>query len=167
MKKKLCFFSTAPSFFFLAFFLRMFSVKKLETAATIPTKGSKDAAGFDLYCYKAETVPAVRKGCPGKAVIPIGIAIATPPGTYARIAARSGNSLKHSIEVGAGVVDHDYRGPLNVILYNFSDEDYIFKAGERVAQMILEWYDHDAMVQEVDALPNTDRGAKGFGSTGN
>lgn len=72
---------------------------------------------------------------------------------------------KHSIDVGAGVIDADYRGPVGVILFNFSDKDFKINAGDRIAQLILERIVTPEVVQ-VDDLDVTTRGAGGFGSTG-
>jgi dUTP pyrophosphatase len=60
----------------------------------------------------------------GRAVVPTDLSIALPPGTYGRVAPRSGLAVKHFIDVGAGVVDEDYRGPLGVVLFNFGDKDF-------------------------------------------
>lgn len=60
----------------------------------------------------------------GKAIVPTDLSIALPYGTYGRVAPRSGLAVKHFIDVGAGVVDMDYRGPLGVVLFNFNDQDY-------------------------------------------
>ena len=60
----------------------------------------------------------------GKAIVPTDLSIALPPSTYGRVAPRSGLAVKHFIDVGAGVVDLDYRGPLGVVLFNFGDQDY-------------------------------------------
>jgi dUTP pyrophosphatase len=94
-------------------------VKKLAPEATIPTRGSASAAGFDLYASRESVVPAR-----GKAMVDTDIAIALPEGTYGRVAPRSGLAAKHSIDTGAGVIDVDYRGPRKVILFNFSDVDF-------------------------------------------
>lgn len=72
---------------------------------------------------------------------------------------------KHSIDVGAGVIDADYRGPVGVILFNFSDVDFEVKAGDRIAQLIIERI-MTLDVAVVDDLDATVRGAGGFGSTG-
>ena len=88
-----------------------------------------------------------------------------PHGTYGRIAPRSGLALKAGIDVGAGVVDSDYRGPLGVLLFNHSDSDFNITTGDRVAQLILERI-AVAEVEETDELTDTDRGHGGFGSTG-
>lgn len=79
------------------------------------------------------TVPAGRQ-----ALIKTDLSIAIPPNTYARIAPRSGLAVKKMIDVGAGVVDYDYRGPVGVVLFNHGPDDFIVKRGDRVAQLILE-----------------------------
>ena len=81
------------------------------------------------------------------------------------VAPRSGLAWKHSIDVGAGVIDADYRGPVGVILFNHSDVDFEVKAGDRIAQMIIQKI-LTPEVAEVDDLDSTARGADGFGSTG-
>lgn len=93
------------------------------------------------------------------------LSIAIPLGTYARVAPRSGLAWKNFIDVGAGVVDYDYRGNVGVILFNHGKEDFVIKRGDRVAQLILEKIATPDVV-EVDDLDETDRGAGGFGSTG-
>lgn len=82
-----------------------------------------------------------------------------------RIAPRSGLAAKHSIDTGAGVIDADYRGPVKVILFNFSDKDFEVKTGDRIAQLILERiYNPEVVV--VEKLQESVRGSGGFGSTG-
>jgi dUTP pyrophosphatase len=82
-----------------------------------------------------------------------------------RVAPRSGLAAKHSIDTGAGVIDADYRGPLKVILFNFSEVDFTIKEGDRIAQLIIERiYTPDVVV--VEKLEESVRGASGFGSTG-
>ena len=98
-------------------------------------------------------------------VISTGIAIATPAGTYARIAPRSGLAAKHSIDIGAGVIDQDYRGEVKVLLVNNSKHPYPVKPGDRIAQLILEQI-LLAKPQDTDTLDETTRGEEGFGSTG-
>jgi len=135
-------------------------VKKLSEHATIPVRGSEGAAGYDLSSAYDYTIKAKSKD-----LVKTDLSIAIPLGTYARIAPRSGLAHKHFIDVGAGVVDYDYRGNVGVILFNFSDVDFEIKKGDRVAQMILEQIVTPECV-EVDDLDATDRGAGGFGSTG-
>lgn len=93
------------------------------------------------------------------------MAIGCPEGTYGRIAPRSGLAWKHSIDVGAGVIDADYRGNVGVILFNFSDKDFEVKKGDRIAQLILEKISYCDIVETSD-LDDTSRGEGGFGSTG-
>ena len=73
--------------------------------------------------------------------------------------------MKNFIDVGAGVVDYDYRGNVGVVLFNHSEQDFEIKRGDRIAQLILERISM-ADIQEVEELSSTDRGAGGFGSTG-
>ncbi|CAO2819753.1 unnamed protein product [Amaranthus hypochondriacus] len=137
-----------------------FKVKKLSEKAVIPSRGSLLSAGYDLSSAVDTKVPAR-----GKALVATDLSIAVPPGTYARVAPRSGLAWKHSIDVGAGVIDADYRGPVGVILFNHSDVDFEVKTGDRIAQLIIEKIITPDVI-EVDDLDSTDRGAGGFGSTG-
>jgi dUTP pyrophosphatase len=73
--------------------------------------------------------------------------------------------VKHFIDVGAGVVDYDYRGNVGVVLFNHSDADFSVSRGDRIAQLILERIAM-ADIEEVEELPSTERGEGGFGSTG-
>ncbi|KIR41183.1 deoxyuridine 5'-triphosphate nucleotidohydrolase [Cryptococcus deuterogattii 99/473] len=123
-------------------------VKKLSSSATIPTRGSPLSAGYDLYSAEETVVPAR-----GKALIDSGLSIAVPEGTYGRVAPRSGLASKHSIDTGAGVIDADYRGPVKVLLFNYSDADF-------TSTIVM------ATILEVEDLDVTARGSGGFGSTG-
>ncbi|KAF2723317.1 dUTP diphosphatase [Polychaeton citri CBS 116435] len=135
-------------------------VKFLSASAKAPSRGSAFAAGYDLYASKETVIPAR-----GKVLVDTDISIAVPAGTYGRVAPRSGLASKHSIDVGAGVIDADYRGPLKVLLFNFSDQDFKVSVHERVAQLIVERiYTPDVVI--VENLEETVRGAGGFGSTG-
>lgn len=138
----------------------LFRVKKLSEKAVLPKRGSSLAAGYDLSSA-TETKVSAR----GKALVPTDLSIAIPEGTYARIAPRSGLAWKHSIDVGAGVIDADYRGPVGVILFNHSDVDFEVKVGDRIAQLIIEKI-VTPDVFEVENLDSTVRGEGGFGSTG-
>ena len=135
-------------------------VKLLSDNATMPTRGSEHAAGFDLASAENTVVKAN-----GRTMVKTDIAIACPPGTYGRVAPRSGLAKKKGIDVGAGVIDADYRGNVGVILFNFGDEDFEIKQGDRIAQLILE-YVCMANAEQVENLASTKRGAAGFGSTG-
>merc|ERR1711939_411702 len=137
-----------------------FLVQKLKPNAQIPKRGSDRAAGYDLFSAAEAVVPAR-----GKALISTGLCIAVPEGTYGRVAPRSGLASKFMIDVGAGVIDADYRGEVRVLLFNLSDSDYKVTEGDRIAQLILERIVTPDAV-EVESLTETLRGAGGFGSTG-
>ena len=101
----------------------------------------------------------------GKSLISTDLAVRVPLGTYGRIAPRSGLAAKHFLQVGAGVIDPDYSGNVKILLFNHSKKDYIVKKGDRIAQRLLERIEIP-LVQAVEKLPDTARGAAGFGSTG-
>ena len=135
-------------------------VKKLSADAQLPTRGSDGAAGYDLQSIESCVV------LPGKrAVVATGLSIELPPGVYGRIAPRSGLAVKHGIQVGAGVVDSDYRGEVKVVLFNHDSNPYLIKPGYRIAQLILERCETPD-VEEIFDSSDTVRGQGGFGSTG-
>ena len=135
-------------------------VKKLHEDAIVPTKGTPVAAGYDLYCITDFEIEARER-----ALIPTGIAVQIPHGCYGRVAPRSSLALKFGIDVGAGVIDEDYRGELKVILFNHSNQKFSAKKGERIAQLIIEQICH-CPIQLVEELDESGRGIAGFGSTG-
>ncbi len=135
-------------------------VKKLSPAAILPTQGSPQAAGLDLYSVENCEIPPFEKK-----LIKTDIAIQLPPGTYGRIASRSGLAAEHSLTVGGGVIDPDYRGNLIVILFNHSSKIVHIQFHEKIAQLILERYS-SPIVQESSLLSETSRNQAGFGSTG-
>ncbi|QGH74842.1 deoxyuridine 5'-triphosphate nucleotidohydrolase [Bacteriophage DSS3_MAL1] len=141
-------------------------VMKLNEHATIPTYGSNDAAGMDLYANFSDEVGGVYNLAPGeRKLFKTGIAVAIPRGFYGRIAPRSGLAYKHGIDVMAGVVDSDYRGDVGVILINLGTGDFVVKHGDRIAQFIIEAYKPCLPVPAL-SLEGTTRGEGGFGSTG-
>jgi dUTP pyrophosphatase len=135
-------------------------ILKLKENAVIPKRGSDQAAGYDLSSIENVIVKAR-----SKAMIDTGIAIGIPAGCYARVAPRSGLTWKHSIDVGAGVIDADYRDSIRVILFNHSNNDFEVKVGDRIAQLILEKI-LTPEIEVVSELNETRRGKGGFGSTG-
>ncbi len=139
-------------------------VKKLNGRAVLPTRGSSHAAGCDLYaCLDADVVVAPQ----GTAMIPTGLSLALPEGTFGAVFARSGLAAREGLRPAncVGVVDSDYRGELMVALHNDSGAARTVVHGERVAQLVLLPY-LPMEFEETDALPETARGAGGFGSTG-
>lgn len=103
---------------------------------------------------------------PPKGLVSTGIRVAIPRSYYGRLAPRSGLALKHGIDVGAGVIDADYRGDVKVLLFNFGTEAFQVRKGDRIAQLIVEKISPDETMIVVDALDDTVRDASGFGSTG-
>jgi len=131
--------------------------------AIIPIRTSFLAAGFDLFSAINVLIPPN-----SKALIPTDLSVAIPVGCYGRIAARSGLALKHHIDVGAGVIDADYRGNVAILLFNHSyNESFQVEKGDRVAQLICEKIAMP-ILQECNTLEElsiTQRGVNGFGST--
>ena len=134
-------------------------IKRLSPKATIPTKGSRLAAGHDLYAIKEFVIPAQ-----GQVLAETGIAIGLPKGTYARIPPRSWLASKKDTAINGGVLDADYTGEIKVIMINHGKIDCRMQAGDRIAQMIIERIEMSHMM-EVDQLETTERADGGFGST--
>ena len=135
-------------------------VQCLRGNAVLPIRGSEGVVGYDLSASSDCIIPSR-----GKGIVETGLAVSLPPGVYARIAPRSGLAIRNFIDVGAGVVDSDYRGEIKVVLFNHSAEDFAVKAGDQIAQLILERIE-TPQVKKVAALDDTNCVAGGFGSTG-
>ncbi len=155
-------------------------VKRLFDDVDLPHKGSGLAAGYDLHAYSyafvdgegniSETVKldedhVLSIPANHRCLVKTGLAFAIPENCYGRVAPRSGLALKKGIDIGAGVIDQDYRGEVGAIIFNFNSKPFEVKKGDRVAQFICERIVY-AELEEVDDLDDTDRGKKGFGSTG-
>lgn len=135
-------------------------IKKLNDSAMLPTRGSEEAAGLDLYLDQNILIID-----PGQRVLaPTGLAMAFEQGYYARLAPRSGHAVKLGLDLLAGVVDSDYRGEVKVAMINLGTKRITFHRGDRIAQMILEKIALPTVL-EVDELDDTDRADGGFGST--
>ncbi len=139
-------------------------IVKLQQNAKIPTYGSTDAAGADLYACIDAPVSIL----PGQTVlIPTGLSMEIEQGFAGFIYARSGLATKRGLAPAnkVGVIDCDYRGQVMVSLHNHTDQPQQVEPGERVAQMVFAPV-YQAAFCEVDALSDTERGTGGFGSTG-
>lgn len=135
-------------------------IQRLSKSATVPKRASSGAAGYDLSSAETTTVPPrTRK------LVATDLSFRLPAGVYGRIAPRSGLAMKKCIDIGAGVIDPDYRGNVFILIINQSDQEFIIQTGDRIAQLILENFS-TAEMKEVSSLDDTDRGAGGFGSTG-
>ena len=139
-------------------------VKKLRPNAILPTYGSVEAAGADLYACPNETVIVE----PGQtAWIPTGIAMEVPKGCAGLVYARSGLACKKGLAPAnkVGVIDSDYRGEITVVLHNHGTAAQSIACGERIAQMVITPVLTPAY-EEAEELSDTGRGQGGFGSTG-
>lgn len=130
----------------------------------LPAYATPESAGMDLRANITEPIvlhPLERR------IIPTGLYIALPPGYEAQVRPRSGLAFKHGITVlnSPGTIDSDYRGELGVLLVNLSNEDFTVEAGERIAQMVIARHEQGEFV-EVEELDDTERGAGGYGHTG-
>jgi len=132
----------------------------------LPTYQTAHAAGLDLLAAVPDDAPLVL--APGRhALVPTGLTIALPPGFEAQVRPRSGLAAKHAVTVlnAPGTVDADYRGEVGVLLINHGDSPFTIRRGERIAQMVIAQVARVELVAAA-ALPETDRGSGGFGSTG-
>jgi dUTP diphosphatase len=134
--------------------------KKLDSKAVLPTRGSPSAAGLDLYSIETVCLHSNQR-----LLVRTGLAVAIPEGFYGRLAPRSGLATKNGLDVLAGVIDSDYRGEIQCLLYNTSNEPVELPAETRICQLIIEKIITPDPVL-ADDLTNTVRGSGGFGSTG-
>ncbi len=140
------------------------AVKKLRAGAKMPTFGSEEAAGADLYACLDEEVTIA----PGQTVfIPTGLAMALPKGYVGLVYARSGLACKQDLAPAnkVGVIDSDYRGEFMIALHNHGKETRTVHHGDRVAQLVITPVLRP-LYREEDSLDETARGTGGFGSTG-
>ncbi len=135
-------------------------VQLLTPTSQAPARQSDQAAGYDLHLDEDLVLfPNERK------LVSTGIAVAIPYGYYGRIAPRSSLAVKKYIDIGAGVVDSDYRGEVKVLMIYSGKERLSLERGDRIAQLILEKITLPE-IEIVSTLDSTERGAGGFGSTG-
>ena len=139
-------------------------VKKLHENAILPTYGSTEAAGADLYACLEEEITVK----PGETVwIPTGLSMEIPKGCAGLVYARSGLACKKGLAPAnkVGVIDSDYRGPVTVVLHNHGTQEQKIAHGERIAQMVITPILTPAY-ELAEELSDTGRGQGGFGSTG-
>ena len=141
-------------------------VKKLDERAVLPTYGSAFAAGADLYALLQGASLSVAAG--ETVLIGTGLSVEIPEGYVGLIYARSGLATKKGLAPAnkVGVIDADYRGEIKVALFNQSGKEQTILAGERIAQLVIAPF-LSVTYEEAEELSSTDRGAGGFGSTGN
>lgn len=130
---------------------------QLDPNAVIPTRGTRYSAGYDLYANDKGMIEPNRRR-----TIPTGISwIEVPNHIVGIIMPRSGLAHKHGLDTMAGVIDSDYRGEINIILYNTGYETFPYNKGDRLAQLLIQEY----LTIEEESIVYT-RGNGGFGSTG-
>ncbi len=134
--------------------------KKLNNLATEPTRTYESDAGIDLYALKR-----IKLASGNREALPIGYAVQIPEGYYGKIEERSGFSLINTLKLKAGVIDSSYRGEIKIVFQNCGFYPVDIEAGDKIAQLVI----HRQPKVEftfVDELDATDRGEKGFGSSG-
>lgn len=133
--------------------------QRLSERARPPLVSQEGDVAADLFAAAEVVIPAR-----GRAMVPTDLALELPPGFRARIHSRSGLSLKHGIEAGAGLIDNAYRHAIGVLLYNHDATDYVVREGDRLAQLCIERYTFPTF-EEVDRITPTPR-TSGWGSSG-
>ncbi len=139
-------------------------IKKLKSSAALPERGTKYAAGYDLF--SAEDTDTIIPPHETR-MIGTGLSVAIPEGYFGGIYARSGLSSKEGLRPAncTGVIDSDYRGEIKVALHNDSNEERIVKPAQKIAQLVIQPF-LPVEFSEVSELSETERGEGGFGSTG-
>ena len=133
---------------------------KVKLSGKCPTKGSNQAAAWDLYSLNSGVVPV------GKiTLIKSGVSMSIPVGWMGQIYSRSSLARKHHVVTEGGVIDSDYRGDIGILLANHGDKDFVYAKHERIAQIRFEKVP-DVQFHIVDELDDTKRGVKGYGSSG-
>ncbi len=135
-----------------------------QSKHALPQYETKGSAGMDL---RANIEASITIKPLERAMVATGLSIALPDGYEAQVRPRSGLAAKKGVTVinTPGTIDADYRGEIKVILVNLSNEDFVIKDGERVAQMVIARFDQISW-EPTDSLEETERGTGGFGSTG-
>jgi len=139
-------------------------IKKLDPKVTLPSYRTKGASGMDLMAFVKEKIVIKPQT---SALIPTGLSVAFSEDYEIQIRPRSGLAAKNNISVlnTPGTIDSDYRGELKVIIFNYSNHDFVVNNSDRIAQMILTPI-AKMELEEANELPKTLRGEGGFGSTG-
>ena len=140
----------------------MLLIKRLTPTALLPTRAHPGDAGLDLYADVTMTIPA------GKwEAIPTGVAMKMEDWQVGQVCPRSGLALKKGVTVlnAPGIIDSTFTGEIKVILINQSAQDFIVECGMRIAQLVIGTFHVEEMIEVVN-LPESLRGAGGFGSTG-
>ena len=134
--------------------------EKTHVDAILPVKNHDNDTGMDVTSIEDITVPSR-----GSAVVGVGLKFAyIEPGFWVKVEGRSGLGFKHGIMPHSGIIDEGYRGDAGIKLYNLTDVDYSVRAGERIAQFVI--YANYLVEVSEGSVVDSDRGEKGFGSSG-
>jgi dUTP pyrophosphatase len=152
-------------------------VQKLHEDAKLPTKSRETDEGYDIYALEAKRIfknstEKISTGIAAAAVEPVNLVFddkCVPSYDYYRywlqIEGRSGMASKGVFPIG-GIVDCGYTGEIGVMLTNNGSSDYFVKKGDKIAQLVIRKH-YNADIEEIESFEKTDRGSKGFGSSGN
>lgn len=141
-------------------YMPVLKFEKTHDSAKLPTKNNESDTGYDVYSVEDKIIPAR-----GSNVVGVGLKFAhIPEGYWVKVESRSGMGFKHGIHAHPGIIDNGYRGDAGIKLYNNTDVDYEIKAGDRIAQFVV--YMNFPMGVEWGKVEQSDRGDKGFGSSG-
>lgn len=135
-------------------------IKQTDSSLPKPFYGHKGDAGFDLRTREKVTVLSGEK-----VTLPTGLILEIPQGYVGLVWDKSGLSIKEGLKTLGGVIDSTYRGEVMVGVVNLSKQEYIFEKGDKIAQMLIQKVE-EVDFEEVDEVGSSDRGVKGFGSTG-
>jgi dUTP pyrophosphatase len=141
-------------------YLPTLKFEKTHESAKLPSKNHESDTGYDVYSVEDAVIPAR-----SSKVVGVGLKFAyIPEGYWVKVESRSGLGFKHGISAHPGIIDSGYRGDAGIKLYNHTDTDYEVKAGDRIAQFVIYFNIH--MPVEWGKVEESDRGEKGFGSSG-
>lgn len=132
----------------------------IKDNSTLPFRATQGSAGYDLFSSENVTVPKW-----SRRLVKTGVSFQLEEGTYGQVFPRSGLASKKSIDIGAGVIDSDYRGDIGVLLINNSDDDFEVSIGDKIAQLVIIKIS-TPVLNVQNELDSTQRGENGFGSTG-
>ncbi len=145
---------------------RQVMIRRSDQAKDLPCPryATPGSSGVDLHAANTEPI-TLRRG--EITLVPTGISLAMPRGMEAQVRARSGLALKHGVTLvnGPGTIDADYRGEIGVIMTTLKDEPFVIRRGDRIAQMVFAPI-CQPVLSPVEELPDSERGAGGFGHTG-
>lgn len=135
---------------------------KTNDNAKLPQKNNTSDSGYDVFCVEEKVIPAR-----GSAVVDVGLKFGSiPTNFWIKVESRSGLGFKHGIMAHPGIIDNGYRGDAGIKLYNLTDKDYQIAKGDRIAQFVLYPLAQNFIPEFTLEVKESDRGEKGFGSSG-